>query len=183
MRTRNLLISLIAVFAFVACGTQREVASSPDEGPIIQTSFLGVKFGDSRSRVLRVWSRYRPISGNDGVITITNQNFGGNSWHYARVLIQDDLASIVNFEQEFKYEKDANERFESVYRMLRMKYGEMELTKKGDGFSFTDSHKNTVTITVGPGTAKSGRDFWYCDLTYYWGPGTLLHYMQSLEEI
>ena len=183
MRVRNILLSLTMVLAFISCGTQKAAVSTADEGPIIQTKFLGAEFGDSPNRVYNRIYRYRPIRSNDGSYTITEQDFGGYSWHFVQMQFVEKMLYIVNFQQEFRYEADANDRFESIYRMLRMKYGEMKTTNNDDGFSFTDAHKNMVTITVHPGTSKGGQDFWYCDLTYYWGAGALLTYMKSLSEI
>lgn len=183
MRARNILLSLTMALAFISCGTQKAAVTTTDEGPIIQTKFLGAEFGDSPNRVYNRISRFRPIRSNDGSYTITDQDFGGYSWHFVQMQFVEKMLYIVNFQQEYRYESAANDRFESIYRMLRMKYGEMKTTSNGDGFTFTDAHKNMVTVTVHPGTSKGGQDFWYCDLTYYWGAGALLTYMKSLNEI
>lgn len=183
MRARNILLSLTMVLAFISCGTQKAAVSSTDEGPIIQTKFLGVEFGDSPFKVNNRISRYRPIRSSDGSYTITDLDFGGYSWHFVHLQFVEKMLYIVNFEQEYKYESAANDRFNSLYGMLRMKYGEMQVTSDGNGYSFTDAHKNMVVIKVHEGTSKGGQDFWYCDLTYYWGAGALLTYMKSLNEI
>ena len=183
MRVQSILLSLTMVLAFISCGTQKATVSSTDEGPIIQTKFLGVEFGDSPFRVYNRISHYRPVKSNDGSYTVTDQDFGGYSWHFVQMQFVEKMLYIVNFQQEYLYESAANDRFDSIYQMLRMKYGDMKPTSNGNGFSFTDAHKNMVTITVHPGTSKGGQDFWYCDLTYYWGDGALLTYMKSLNEI
>ena len=41
MRVQSILLSLTMVLAFISCGTQKATVSSTDEGPIIQTKFLG----------------------------------------------------------------------------------------------------------------------------------------------
>lgn len=183
MRARIILAGLIAIIAFASCGTQKAAVSKPDEGPIIQTKFLGAEFGLSQSRTKIRWSRYRPLTNNDGTLVITDQSFGGYNWHYVLGYFVGDMLSIVGFQQEFNYEEDARDRFDAICRMLRVKYGKLEPTEKGDGFFFTDTQENTVSITVHPGTAKSGRDFWYCDLGYYWGPGAFLLQLKSFSEL
>ena len=95
----------------------------------------------------------------------------------------EKMLYIVNFQQEYRYESDAKDRFDIIYRMLWIKYGDMKPTSNGDGFSFTDAHNNMVTITVHPGTSEGGQDFWYCNLTYYWGAGALIGVVKSLDEI
>lgn len=180
---RIILLSITMVLAFVSCGTQKKAVTTTDEGPFIQTKFLGVEFGDSPTRVYNRINRFQPIKSNDGSYIIVNQDFGGYRWHYVQMQFVEKMLYIVSFQQEYNYESTANERFESIYRMLLMKYGEMEITKSSNGFSFTDAQKNMVTVTVHPGTSKSGREFWYCDLTYYWGAGTFLTVMKSFNEI
>ena len=183
MRAQNILLSLIIIFTFISCGTQKQAVTNTDKGPIIQTRFLGVTFGDSPTRVYNHFYRNRPIKSNDGTYTVVDQEFAGYSWHYVQMQFIEKMLYIVNFQQEYKYESSANDRFESIYRILRMKYGEMEVTKSGDGYTFTDSQKNMVTITVHKAPSKGGEEFWYCDLSYCWGEGALLNLMKSIYEI
>ncbi len=183
MKARNLLLCLAMAFAFVSCGTQKAAVTETNEGPLIPTKIMGVEFGSSPNRVYYRISRYRLIKQNDGSYTIVDRDFGGFSWHYVRMEFVDKMLYIVNFQQEYNLESSATDRFESVYRMLRLKYGDMEVTQSGNGFSFTDANKNMVTVTVQPGTSRSGKSFWYCDLTYYWGAGAFLSTIKSLGEI
>ena len=52
-----------------------------------------------------------------------------------------------------------------------------------DGFMFTDTENNKVSITIHLGTSKGGEDYWYCDLTYCWGEGIRLSYLKSINEL
>ena len=183
MRIRTILLSLTVTLVFISCGTCKAAVSSTDEGPLVQTKFLGCEFGDSPFLVDIRLSRYQPIKSNDGSYTVTDQDFGGYSWHFVNMQFVEKMLYIVNFQQEYRDEYAAKDRFDSIYRMLRIKYGDMEPTSNGDGFFFTDTHSNMVTITVHPGTSKGGQDFWYCDLTYYCGAGAMLWEMKSLDEI
>ena len=54
MRVQSILLSLTMVLAFISCGKQKATVSSTDEGPIIQTKFLGVEFGDSPFCIVRI---------------------------------------------------------------------------------------------------------------------------------
>ena len=183
MRIRTILLSLTVALIFISCGTWKAAVSSTDEGPIIQTKFLGCEFGDSPFLVDIRLSRYQPIKSKDGSYTVTDQDFGGYSWHFVNMQFVEKMLYIVNFQQEYQYESAAKDRFDSIYRVLRIKYGDMKPTSNGNGFSFTDAHNNKVTIAVHPGTSKGGQDFWYCDLTYYCGAGALLRVMKTLNEI
>lgn len=171
-------------FSMVSCGTQKAAVSKNENDELrIQSKFLGVQFGDSPTRVYMKVAGKHPTKKSDGSYTICDQEFAGYNWHYVQMGFVEKMLSIVNFQQEFNSKSSAEARFESIYRVLRMKYGEMEPTSSGDGFKFSDSVKNAVIVTVHPGISRGGKDFWYCDLTYYWGGGVLLTYMKSLSEI
>lgn len=183
MRAHPLLLCLTMVLAFISCGTQKAAVNAADEGPVVQTQFLGVKFGDSRYKVYNRLYRARLIESSDGSYTIRDQEFAGYNWHFVQLDFVEKMLFIVNFQQEFRQEQEAKRRFENVYRMLRAKYGEMDVTDSGDGFMFTDAHKNMVSISLHLGTSKGGEEYWYCELSYCWGDGALLTYVKSLSEI
>lgn len=183
MRAHSLLLCISMVLAFISCGTQKAAVNAADEGPVVQTQFHGVKFGDSRNKVYNRLYRLRPIKSTDGSYTIRDQEFAGYNWHFVQLHFVEKMLYIVNFQQEFRHETEAKKRFENVYRMLRAKYGEMEVTDSGDGFMFTDAHENMVSISVHLGTSKGGEEYWYCELSYGWGEGALLTFVKSLSEI
>lgn len=175
-------LALASTLALFSCGIQREAAPNPVEGPIVQTKFLGAEFGFSFSQTRTRWARYRPIN-RDASILILDQSFGGNNWHFVEGHFVENMLSIVSFSQEYNNEEEAQSRFVSICRMLRMKYGELKPTEDGDGLYFTDEQKNTVAVFCHIGTARSGRSFWYCNLAYYWGPGSFLLGIKSMSEI
>ena len=183
MKANRILSVLLLTLMFSACGTQKAAVTSENNGPMIQTTFFGAKFEDSSRRVYNKLYRYHPTKGNDGSYTIFEQDFGGHTWHFIEFSFVEDLLTRVNFQQEYKSETAAKSRFESIYSMLRMKYGDMVPNSNDDGFSFKDSATNMVSITVHPGTSKGGQEFWYCDLTYYFGGGMLIQYLKSLNEL
>lgn len=183
MSVRNIILSLFLALSFISCGTQKAVESCTDEGPLIRTKFYGAKFEDSPFRVGLHISQYQPIKRVDGSYVITDQQFVGYSWHYVQMKFVEKMLYIVNFQQEYRKESDALCRFDSICSMLRMKYGDLESTDNGNTYSFTDAHYNTVSITVHYGTSEGGEDYWYCELTYCWGPGILINMAKSLDEI
>lgn len=171
----TILLALMTLFSF----GQNKGANNQ---PLIQKKFLGVQFGDSPGRVYQRIGRSHPLKESDGYI-ITDQYFAGTNWHFVKMGFVDELLYIVKFQQEFKNEDYARKLFENVHRMLQVKYGDMEMTESEDGFTFTDAEGNKVSITVHLGPSKGGEDFWYCDLTYYWGEGLRLSYLKTINEL
>ena len=183
MILRNTLLFISLALVTISCGTLKETGSTPHDGPIVQTTFLGAKFGDSPTRVSQRFYRLHPIRKADGSYTILDQSFAGHSWHFVQFIFVEKMLYIVNFQQEHLHKSAADERMNAICQMLHTKYGEMKPTTDGDGFIFTDAEQNSVSIRVHLGTSSTGKEFWYCDLTYYWGAGSLLTYMKSITEI
>ncbi len=183
MKTFRILLALLTLLSLNSCGTQKAAVNSAGNGPVIQTKFFGARFEDSPWRVYNKINRYCPIKEDDGSFTIIRQDFGGCNWHFVEMSFVEDMFYRINFQQEFKTESAAKSRFDSIYGMLRVKYGEMEVNNEGDGFTYTDAATNVVSIRVHPGTSKSGQEFWYCDLSYCSGAGLLIMFLKSLNEI
>ena len=183
MKIPNLLLTLAILLVFVSCGTQKASVKSTDNQPLIQNKFLGVQFGNSPRKVYQRISRFRPTRESDGSYTIMDQSFAGTNWHFVQMSFVDELLYVVNFQQEFKHENLARKRFENIHSMLQVKYGDMKMTESENGFIFTDAEDNKVSITVHLGTSRGGEDYWYCELTYYWGGGILLNYLKSIHEL
>ena len=182
MKIPNLFLTLAIFVVFVSCGTQKASIKSIDKQPLIQNNFLGARFGDSPGRVYQWIGRSHPIKEGDGYI-IQNQYFAGTNWHFVHMRFVDEFLYVVNFQQEYKNEDLARKRFENIHSMLQVKYGDMKMTESEDGFIFTDAGDNKVSIAVHLGTSRGGEDYWYCELTYFWGGGILLNYLKSIHEL
>lgn len=169
---------LLALMTLLSFGQNK----GANNQPLIQKKILGVQFGDSPGRVYQWIGRSHPIKESDGYV-ITDQYFAGTNWHFVKMGFVDDFLYVVNFQQEFKDENLARKRFENIHSMLQVKYGDMERTESEDGFTFTDAKNNEVSITVYLATSKGGKDYWYCDLTYYWGEGLRLSYLKTINEL
>ena len=70
---------------FISCGTQKQAVTTSDKGPLVQTKFYGVEFGDSRTRVYNHMHRYQLTKSNDGSYTIFSRDFGGYNWHFIEI--------------------------------------------------------------------------------------------------
>lgn len=197
MRFRLAVLYLVALSVLVACGSSRAVVrrdlsgksvSTTEDNRVsektpLQTSFLGIKFGDSPSRVYNKLFRLHPIKGKDGSYSVYGQQFAGYNWNLMKVLFAEKRLYSVNFQNPFTNENAANERFQSVYKMLKSKYGEMETTSSGNGFQYVDSGHNLVIVSMNKGLSQGGKEYWYCELSYFWGPGLIVDYVKALNEI
>lgn len=196
MKIRFILVVLALFLLITACGAPKAVVKEDTTSQVLndnsrntikktplQTSFLGIKFGDSHSLVSRKLSSFRPRRDKDGAISVYDQSFGGYNWNLLKVFFVDNKLYSVNFQNPFSKEASAKERFDSICKMLRTKYGELEPTNSGNGYQYADSDHNLVIISVSQGLSKGGKEYWYCELSYFWGAGLIVEYVKTLDEI
>lgn len=178
-----------AVFLFIvmllcSCGVQKELPrQNESSGPRVQDTFYRCKFGDSPLRVYSKLAGYGASSLKDGTLSMNNQVFAGQTWHYINLYFAEKMFSSIIFTQDYNSEAEAIRQFDTFYDMLSLKYGKLNSTSSDNRFSFTDSKDNIVSIELTSGASQYGMPVWYCSLMYAWGPGLDLIGLKSLSEL
>lgn len=161
---------------------------------IVQTSFFGVSFGDSKDVVKKtleqtghtVWTSAQRLDtpGLDAFI-IEDASFAGLSWKYVAFGFEYD--TFVKFGVANNYEDNnlANEHFDGLYYALKRKYPDLQLLNDSDkdGFFYEDTTSNKIELFKKEVKQELGDSSYLIMLKYYFFAGASSLLQKSINEI
>ena len=183
MNLKHILLG-ISLIVVASCGIIRSGSDSFSDESLVQDSFYGVRFKDPSRQVRNKMYKYRPVTGLlNNTIVFINMSFSGYEWPILEMRFTEDKLYDVVFNNRFDEEKPATNLYESLLTRLMIKYPNLEPLSNGEGYRYTDSKNNTVSLRIRYGTSRGGDTGWFCTLSYTNGEGSFLNTLKSIDEL
>lgn len=135
------LVALIALLSFTAFSQEKS-------SPTVQTSFLGLSFGDAQAKVYdKLYSDgYDIIEGPLNTFIVKSVYFGGSYWSFCSFgFAKESLISFSAF-QNFPKDMDFQVLFDDLLKNLQRKYPMKQLLFDNSCFYYKDTAGNSISL-------------------------------------